>query len=84
MGFVGISIECLVIVLCGLFSVFPPSGYAWRHFNTASDICWHQICFYLKTNRLTQIWKKKTGKKNVPFKNYDSLRNWPQVTIPSF
>ena len=75
MSFGGISIECLVIVLYGLFPVLLLSDHARRRFDTASGTFWHQNFFYLKANRLTQILLKKVGKKNVPFRNYNNLKS---------
>ena len=42
------------------------------------------IFFYLKANMLTQILQKKVGNKNVPFKNYNHLKSWPQIILLSF
>ena len=68
MGFGGILIECLLIVLYGLVPVFLPSGYTWRRIDTARGTLWHKT-FFLNANISIQILHKNARKKNVPFKN---------------
>ena len=60
MGYGGISIESLVIVLYNLFPVFLSSGHARRRFDTASGIFCHQTCFLiLKPLGSIRFYKKK-------------------------
>ena len=47
-SFAGISIECLLVVLCGLLPVHLLSSRLLCHFDTASSTSWDQNCFICK------------------------------------
>ena len=84
MSFRGISVESLVTVLYGLLPMLLPPGHSRRRFDTASGTSWHFLALFYLANTLTQILRKKVGKKNVPFKNYKNLKKLASDNIPSF